>query len=238
MATHARSIARARAQDTFPETVLLHRRAAFGSLAAAGALLLAPRVAKAASLDDADVFEAIAKVKALRAEDIAAGDRLSALERQLPSRASFPALCVKAGDGVIFRTDAAEGTALERETIKKARSTRAVMKAVLRDAEDHPLYGPAFARVNEACEADEAWDEFRDAEIERLGIDEAQATLDEAASATSEAAHALLDLKPQTVAGLRAILITLEGVRFFDIQQDSEEIVRFLLDAPALALGA
>ena len=161
----------------------IDRRAALGSLAAAGALLAAPRLAKAAG-DDGDVFAAIARVEALRRADRAAGDRVAALNRQIPAR-------------------------------------------------------PALVDDRELFAAREAWIAERETTKARLGYRAAEEAAGDAVAATYAAAWELLDLRPRTLAGLRALVAVLLDVNFFEVDDDGgEALARLVIESPALGREA
>jgi hypothetical protein len=97
-----------------------------------------------------------------------------------------------------------------------------------------PLFGQAYARATEVSDAWDEWKQFRDAEYERVGANEAQDAFDEAVSATHDAATALLDFRPQTIAGLRAMVKALVDLDVFEGQEEGGALALLLLEAPAL----
>lgn len=212
------------------------RRAALSALVAAGALLAAPRVAKAAN-PDADVFAAIEHVRALLCAQDAACERLNVLNRLLPKQEDIPALRAQKSDPATFKTNKAAGEALGHEDVKAAQSlARAFRSCGI--GENNAMFGAAYARL---MEIDDAWFEFKRLWTEardRLNYDEVEEAWDDAVTATDNAAKALFDLRPNTVAGLRAIMVALKDVNFYENSEDGEDLQRFLLDAPALAVQA
>jgi hypothetical protein len=72
-------------------------------------------------------------------------------------------------------------------------------------------------------------------EVRALGGHKAQDAFDEAAPATHAAAAALLDLGPQTIAGLRAMVKALVDLNVFEGQEEGEALASLLLEAPVLS---
>jgi hypothetical protein len=188
------------------------RRTAFASLAATAALLAAPRAAKAAG-DDADVFAAVERVRALRREQKALGERVSVIGGQLPVR---PAL-------------------LDHDELFTTRNAIRLFESLGVD-ERHPTLGGAFARAAEICRVEVEWVASRRAAMERLEYEAAEEACSDAAAATSHAASELLDLRPRTLAGLRALVATLLDANFLEVGDDGgETLARLILESPALA---
>jgi hypothetical protein len=96
-------------------TNILNRRAALGSIAAAGAMLAVPRVSKADTADAEHSLHSIASatyVKPSRSRT-----RHSALERLCPGPESVPALIAKAGDQTILRVPVDDPPIVESEPL-------------------------------------------------------------------------------------------------------------------------
>jgi hypothetical protein len=217
----------------------IDRRTALGSIAAAGAMLSVPRVSKAASAEDAELFAALNRLGDLRKAQQAADERHSALERLCPGPKSVPALIAKAGDQSILRVPVddppiVEGEPLNCFHVHAGQKLLRVFRLCGVENSD-PLFGGAYTRAAEICDAWDRWRVFRDAEYERLGVNEAQDAFDEAVSATHAAAAGLLDFRPQTIAGLRAMVRALVDLNVFECQEEGEALASLLLEAPALA---
>jgi hypothetical protein len=219
-------------------TNLLNRRTALGSIAAAGAMLTVPRVGTADTAD-AELFAALDRLSDLRMAKKAASERHSALEGLCPGPESVPALIARAGDQSILRvpvddTPIIEGEPLNGFHVHASQKLLRVFRLCGVENND-PLFGGAYTRAAEICDAWDGWRVFRDAEYERLGVNEAEDAFSEAISATDAAARALLDLRPQTIAGLRAMLRALVDLNVFECQEEGEALASLLLEAPALA---
>ena len=209
-------------------------RRALGSLAAAGAAFLAlPKAAQAAISADANVFAAVAQVKELLASKNAASDRIGALEELLPDREAFPGLRVREGDAEIFDTQTPVGGTLTPREVVRAGNVLACIRGIVPGQEGNPILRPLCARIHEAKEAEKSWKGFRETERERLGLEEAGGAYDRAADAVDQAALALVDLRPRTAVGVRAIAQALVDVDVFD-QDESQGLALLLLETPAL----
>jgi len=84
-----------------------------------------------------------------------------------------------------------------------------------------------FGRLREAKEAADSLEELFPGQ-------DAKKAADQAFNATYDAAEAMLRLRPQTIAGLRAIVQTLVDFGLFEVQDEGEALAQLLLEAPAL----
>lgn len=209
MATHARSIEHVRPQDG--EAALVNRRAALGGLAAAGALLAVPHVAKAAS-PDAELFALARKAKALYAALGAAEDRLVEAEQRL-GRTVFPeALIVTASDRKLFpRIQAGAGEPFFEKDIQAIRIARKVTLDVCRFI-NTPDIGSDWdcpqlvARAVEIERADEKHRAEREAARTAYGVTEAEAEVDRISAELAQTWRDLAFAPARTIEGVLAKL--------------------------------
>lgn len=124
----------------------IDRRALFGSLAAAGALLAVPRTAKAAK-GDPEVYAALANLNVLVERRRAADERHRALEARLPERPDFRDT---------------NGKRMEPRGIWKLREFIDLMRCHGVD-EQHAFLGAGFRHSADTCQAFEDWKAAHDA---------------------------------------------------------------------------